>query len=280
MHPTSSLKTIVIFFGAWMLALNPAAADMLVSPTRAVLDQDNRSAEFTLRNTGDGPRTYRLEWVEQRMDASGGFVPIAEGEEWSSAAAMLRYSPRQITVGPGENQLVRVKYRPPADVTAGEYRSYLRLQVLADVSEPAMVLEQGQTDGNGLGFRINMQMSFNIPVVVRHNAEPAKVRLKEVDVLQPDEEGQSLRLGVTLARRGQASSFGTVLVEMQRDRNSPLETIGRRNGIAVFHEMSERRVIIPLRDEAIPAGAWVRVAYEGRQEHQGQVWDEQVFKVD
>ena len=280
MRRTSPLKMVVFSLGAWLLALNPAAANMLISPTRAVLDQDNRSAELTLRNTGDGPRTYRLGWVEQRMNADGKYVPIAEGEDWPSAAAMLRYSPRQITVGPGENQRIRLSYRPPANVAAGEYRSHLRLQVLADVSEPAMVLEQGETDGSGLGFRLNMQMSFNLPVVVRHNAEPARVRLTEVDVLKPEEEAQPLRLGVTLARQGQASSFGDVLVEMQRDPNSPVEIIGRRNDIAVFHEMSERRVIIPLRDEGIPAGAWIRVAYVGRQEYQGQLWDEQVFKVD
>lgn len=280
MHRTSNFKTVVFFLGAWLLAMAPAAADMLVSPTRAVLDQDNRSAEFILRNSSEGPRTYRMGWVEQRINANGDFVPIAEGEDWPSAAAMLRYSPRQITVGPGENQLVRLNYRPPANVAAGEYRSYLRFQVLADVSEPTMVLEQGKTDGSGLGFRLNMQMSFNIPIVVRHNAEPARVDLTDVSVLQPEEEGQPLRLGVTLARQGQASSFGAVLVEMQRNANSPVEIIGRRNDLAVFHEMPQRRVIVPLRGEAIPAGAWVRIAYEGRQEYQGQVWDEQVFKVD
>lgn len=280
MHRTFCLKSFVFILGAYLLAATAASASMLVSPTRAVLDQESPSAEFILRNTGSGPRTYRLEWVEQRMNANGSYAPIAESENWHSAAAMLRFSPRQITVGPGENQLVRLKYRPPADVAAGEYRSYLRFQVLADISEPTMVLEQGQTDGSGMGFRLNMQMSFNVPVVVRHNAESAAVSLTEVKVLQPDDKEQSLRLGVTLARRGQASSFGAVLVEMQRDANSPVEIIGRRNDIAVFHEMSQRNVIIPLRDEAIPAGAWIRIAYEGRQEFQGKTWDEKVFKAD
>lgn len=259
-----------------MLTVSLARGDMLISPTRAALDGDNRSATLTLRNTGDGPRSYRLEWEDRRMSAEGTYSKIEEDEEWRSASGMIRHSPRQITVGPGENQTVRLSYRPPADLAPGEYRSHLRLQVIPDVSEPAGVTEV-DVDAEGIGVRLFMQMSYTLPVVVRHEVEPPDVRISSVEVLPP-EEGKSRRLAVTLEREGEASSYGNVVVEMQRDANSPVETIGNRGEVAVFHEMNQRVVRVPLRDAAIPAGAWIRVAYEGQHEYSGTLWDERVFQ--
>src|SRR5690554_4466927 len=98
-------------------------AEMLISPLRLMLDSDNNTATLTIRNTGEGARSYRLGWLEQRMDENGSYHAIAESEqsEWPSASSYLRFSPRQISVGPGENQTVRVSYRPPANMVQGEY---------------------------------------------------------------------------------------------------------------------------------------------------------------
>ena len=275
-HPNDPLHRVLLPLLLIIMVAPLAHADMLISPTRGMLSDKNRSETLTLRNTSDGPRTYRLSWEDKRAVGVARYEPIEEGESWNSAADLIRFSPRQITVGPGENQTVRLSYRPPEDLAPGEYRSHLRLQVISEESEPTGEMNV-DVDEDGIGVRIFMQMSFSVPVVVRHEVEPPAVSITDVEVL-PAEENRSRRLAVTLERKGEASSYGRLLVEMQRDADSPVEVIGRVGQLSIFHEQDQQRVRVPLRDENIPAGAWVRVVYEGQEEYSDRVWDERVFQ--
>lgn len=264
---------------AGVVAISSAAvhADMLISPTRVLLDKDRKSATLILRNPSDGPRSYRLSWEDKRSRVEGGYNMVDKDEAWPSAKEMVRVSPRQITVGPNENQTVRFSWRPPADLEEGEYRSHLLLEVIPDVSEPTATLE-GTTAQEGVGVQVFMQMSFSIPVVVRHEAGMPTVAINDVSAV-PLKNGKHMGLQLTLDRTGDASSFGRVLVEMQRDANSPVEQIGEYRDLAIYKELNQRRITVTLRDAKIPEGAWVRVAYEGGQEYEGVLWAEKVFQA-
>lgn len=268
----------VALWGLVLIGLlgNTAWADLLISPTRVVMSEEDPSAQVTLRNTSDGPRTYRLRWVEQRMKENGSYDRVEPDEVPMSAAGMIRFSPRQITVGPGENQTVRLSFRPPADFADGEYRSHLLFEILPDISEPTSTLNV-ETGMDGIEAELKMMMSFSIPVIIRKQVTPPEVTIADVSAI-PAEEGAPMRLSVTLNRTGEGSSFGSVLVEYQTDANSEVKLLGRRQSVAIFPELERRNLVIPLRENGIPAGAWVRVAYEGRAEFDGRVWAEKVFQ--
>ena len=275
----SNIRLIKYIVAATILCLSLASyADMMISPTRILLDQDSRSATMTLRNSSDGPRTYRLSWEDKKATETGGYTNIPDGEQWPSAKGLIRFSPRQITVGAGENQTVRFSFRPPADLPSGEYRSHLLLEVIPDISEPTATIEQ-DGPGEGIGVQMFMQMSFSIPAVVRYNIAAPQVSIQSVKAV-PVLKGESLGLELTLAHAGDASSFGNITVEMQRNTNSPVEEIGRYKDLSVYPELDERKIVIPLRDKAIPKGAVVRVAYEGAKEYRGTLWAEKVFKTE
>lgn len=255
-----------------------ASANMLISPLRVLLDEDNRSATITLRNTSEGARTYRLEWVQQEMRESGGYKnTVDEAAIPPAAGPMIRFSPRQITIGAGQNQTVRLSYRPPADLAPGEYRSHLKFAVLPDVSEPISKLDMGKTE-EGITMELDMQMSFTMPVIIRKGVPAPEVGISSIEVL-PANQQEPLRLAITLERSGEASSIGNVIVEYQIDQNSPVQLIGRQGDVAIFTEVDRRIVTVPLGTASIPSGAWVRVAYEGSQEFAGSVWDERVFRA-
>ena len=276
--PIHGIVLTTLLIALMVVVVAPRAqAELLISPLRVVMDDGNRNATLTLRNTSSGARTYRLGWVEQRMDDGGIYHRVdPETPGHLGASEMIRFSPRQITVGPGENQTVRLSYRPPSGLAAGEYRSHLLFQVLPDVSEPSGTFE---VDGgaDGISMQLFMQMSFSLPVIVRQTVSVPAVSIADVAV-QPAEQGKPMGLAVTLRRNGDSSSFGRVVVEAQVDERSPVELIGILNDIAVFTEAGERRVTVPLKDMTIPSGAWIRVAYEGTQEYQGRVWDERIFQ--
>jgi P pilus assembly chaperone PapD len=273
-----STATVLLVLG--LMFVSNTRADMLISPTRAALDtENNRQTELVLRNTSDGLRTYRLSWEDKRViDTKGTYKPIADGENWPSAAGMIRFSPRQITVGPGENQTVRLSLRPPADLEPGEYRSHLRLQVVAEESEPSGVMEMEDPNREGVAFKLFMQMSFSIPVVVRHQIGVPEVAISNIKVVPAEGDDRRMSLEVELTRTGEASSYGEIVVEMQKDRNSPVERIGRKKGVYLFHETGRKIVNVPLRDQRVPPQSYIRVAYEGIDEYKGKLWDEKIFQ--
>lgn len=261
-----------------LLLLAPGVhSDMLVSPTRVLMTDQNRSATLVLRNPSDGPRTYRLRWEDKQAREEGGYDLVEEGESWPSARDMVRLSPRQITVGPGENQTVRFSFRPPSDLASGEYRSHVLLQVVPDISEPAAAFG-GDSSIDNVGIRVFMQMSFSIPVVVRYDVDQPQVSISSVKAV-PVKNGESLGLEVTFDRTGNASSYGRVSVEMQRDADSPIEEIGQHGDLSIFPELDRRKIVIALRDKNIPSGAFVRIAYEGIREYKGVLWAEKVFQT-
>ncbi len=268
------LALAILFVGS------PVRADMLVSPLRVHLDKDHQTASVILRNPSDGSRTYRLEWIEQRMSEDGVYSQYKEGETvlHAPASSYLRLSPRQITVPPRGNQRVRIHYRPGADMAPGEYRSHLLFRVVGKLSEPHSVSKID--GGDGMTLMLNMQLSVAIPVVVRHQTdEPPQVKISEVTPLPSTAPGQTARLAVVLQRSGLGGSFGRVVVDMQTSPEAPVERIGLSDNVSVFAEIDRRRLVLNLRDQNIPAGAWLRVAYEGLDEFKGLLWDEQVFQI-
>ncbi len=275
-HPL--VKSILFSLAFWLWLSSTAYADMLISPTRVLMDDANHSATLILRNPSEGPRTYRLSWQDKRALEDGGYTMITEGEEWPSAKDMVRVSPRQITVGPAENQTVRFSWRPPADLLPGEYRSHLLLEVIPSVSEPTATLGT-KASKDGVGVQVFMQMSFSIPVVVRHETAAPQVLIKDIKAV-PTKNEKHMGLELTLNRAGNASSYGRVSVEMQRDADSPVEEIGEYKELSIFQEVGQRKITIPLRDAHIPEGALVRVAYEGLNEYKGILWAEKVFKAE
>ncbi len=265
---------------ALMLLISTAHADMLVNPLRVHLDDDTKSARLTLHNPSDGPNTYRLEWLEQQVSVDGVYKRYHEGEaiDHSPASAYLRLSPRQVTVPPGGNQSVRIHFRPAADMAAGEYRSHLLFSVVPELSEPTNVQEIADEDG--INVTLNMPQSIAVPVVLKYKVTEAPVvKISAVEPILSTKVGHPPQLAVTLQRSGLVGSFGRVLVEMQLNADAPVERIGVADNVSVFAEMDQRRVVMTLRDQNIPVGAWLRVIYEGKDEFYGIVWDQQIFQI-
>ncbi len=274
---SGSVLILMALATAMLVMATPVRADMLISPLRVLLDKDNQTASIILNNPSDGARTYRLEWVDQQMSEDGVYRPYKEGESRQSASSYLRLAPRQITVAAKSSQSVRVSFHSNADMAPGEYRSHLLFKVLEDVSEPYSVSKIGA--GEGMTMQLNMQLSMSIPVVIRYRvtAQP-NVKIAKVEPVPTTAPGQAAQLAVVLQRSGVASSFGRVIIEMQVTPDAPVEKIGQADNISIFTDMAERRLILSLRDSSIPAGAWLRIAYEGTDEYAGVLWDEKVFQ--
>lgn len=254
------------------LAAPPTAAEtggnLLVLPHRVVFEGRDRTAEISLLNQGTAPALYRISFVDLRMTGAGGFEEIETfrlGER--PAADLIRYAPRQVRLGPGAAQTVRLMVRKPSDLAAGEYRSHLlfRLVPPADAGESV----EPPADG-ALGVRLTPVFNLRVPVIVRHGDLGTSVRVEEIE-LRREDDGDAPALSVLLARQGAASTYGDVTVTHRAGDGTETQLAYQR-GLAVYTPDRTRRLEIPIHppeDLDLDSGT-LRFTYSARDERPGR----------
>lgn len=218
-----------------------AFAELMIYPTRLVVEGNQRATKVELINNSNQTATYRITLVNRRMDEFGAFseVDVARPDE-QFAIDMLRYSPRQVTLPPGAGQTVRIMVRKPAGLAVGEYRSHLMFSRQPDVDGT-----QGSNTGSeadSVGVKIRTLLGATIPVIVRHGATEAKVRLEDLEL---GVQGDRAILGFTIERDGNRSVYGDILATFIPDQGSPV-VAGRANGVAVYTPNAKRAASILL----------------------------------
>lgn len=234
-----------VLVAAWACAW-PAAAELSLFPTRIVLEKNQRSAQVELLNRGTGPETYRISVVNRRMTVDGDIV-LADNAEPDErfADSMLRYSPRQVTLQPGQSQTVRVLLRKPAELAAGEYRSHLQFDRVEDSSAATSIEAAGSAPGGGgIGVVIRALVGASIPVIVRHGDTQAQVALSDLALeSEPPSSARILRL--QFDRQGNRSVYGDLRVTFTPNGRAAVE-VGRAFGVAVYVPNLLRRARLQL----------------------------------
>ena len=221
--------------------------DLAVSPTRVVFEGRKRSAQLSLVNRGSTTSTYRIRIVNMQMTEDGQMKQIDKAEGGAKFASKLfRYSPRQVTLGPGEAQAVRLLLRKPGNLGEGEYRSHLMMQTVP--KDAGISIEQ---EGAQQGVQIRMVPVFGItiPVIVRHGQTQADVTLTDLKVMPPDANSEVPRLQFTINRAGSSSAFGDLTATL--DAGGTKTVIGQVMRLAVYTPNDKRKVSMALR---LPSG--------------------------
>ena len=253
-----------------LLPIGHASAQLMVHPTRIVLEGDQRSAQLEIINNTNRPATYQLSVVNRRMDVNGGFSNIetaAPGELF--AEDMLRYSPRRISLAPGAGQVVRSMARKPANLPSGEYRSHLlfseQLQPSATPRPP------GEEPAEGIGISLIPLVGVSIPVIVRSGDTAATVSMGALAV-HPSKTGQSATVSLELHRTGNQSVYGDLILYFHPKGGTPRE-IGRAGGVAVYTPNAFRRIGMQLTSEmgAAPSNGSLTAVYRARPDDGGDV---------
>lgn len=232
------MTLLIRFLLLWAL---PASvwASILVYPKSLDLGARERSGAVTLVNNGAEDITIRVSWVERMMKDDGTLEPVtAELAPWR-ASPMLRHSPRQVVVPAGGSQVVRVLYRRPETLAAGEYRSHLVFQQLP--STKAL----GSSDDNAVSVQITTILGLSVPVFVREGAPNATLRCGAVRLLPPEKEGEGPRLDVLLERSGNVSARGSTRV-FQRQADGGWKALTPSQSLIVYAEKSSRHVNVKL----------------------------------
>lgn len=274
-------RNILAFLALSALLLMPqpaqALGDLTITPWRIVLQARDRSAGIELLNTSNETHTYRMNWILLKATSHGTYEPVsydkAKDKDPHSVPNMIVFSPRQVTIEPHGEQIVRLSLRRPADLPPGEYRAHLTFVRMADNRPPPAQDPNDKT----MSLALNVNLGFSIPVIVRQGDDKSlKVTLTNPK-LQLQGNSPVLKLDITRLT-GTFSTYGEVHAFWQSPRGGEKE-IGMINNVALFPELKTRTIEIPIKTKDNIAGGTLRVVYTGKYESDGVIWDEKKFSV-
>ncbi len=229
--------------GAWA----QGAGDLVVTPTRVVLEGRERAAQVKLANRGSAAATFRISLIAMHMDDNGQVTEIEPGEHGVQVAGdMIRYAPRQITIAPGATQVVRLSVRKPSDLADGEYRSHMFFRAVPDESAGRSVADDDNLQDNELRIQLIPIYGITIPVIVRHGDLAATAGVQDVAVLPEDDDGPA-RVVANLTREGTQSVFGDLIATYTPASGGSPTVVAQITRVAVYTPNDSRRVVMPLR---------------------------------
>jgi P pilus assembly chaperone PapD len=210
----------------------------LVAPTRLVLD-GRKGAEIILNNIGDEPATYRVSVEFRRMTEKGELLDVATPSASDRAAEdMIVYAPRKVTLAPHEPQAIRIAARPPQGLPDGEYRVHMLFRAIPPANP---VVRPAGEQSKGVQFQLTPIYGVTIPVIVRLGNLEASAGIANVQLERRD---GGAAVGFDLTRVGTRSTYGEVRV-LKAGVKDPVALM---KGIAVYTEVPQRHVTIPLAD--------------------------------
>jgi len=249
-----------------LLALN-AYGNLMIAPQRIVLEERERSASVSLINTSNETRTYRLHWVQKKQTENGEYIDLpSDSNEVPNASSMLRFSPRQVTLSPGERQTVRIAARRKKGMKLGEYRSHLLFQALPKQED----IPQG---GRGARIKINLLLGFAIPVIIRQGALSASAKIRNVEITKTLEKGKVFYgAKISVQRSGPHTAYGALKVFWKSRLNRSYEQVAILNNVALYPESNIVQYHAGLKDFRDTNG-FFKVEYIGAKEYEGKMFD-------
>jgi hypothetical protein len=241
-----------------------AGGNLSILPVRLVLEGRTRSEEVMLRNTGKGKATYRILFTEMVMNENGEIEECRKPAGQTTAADLVRYSPRQVELAPGEMQTVRIQVRKPEGLPDGEYRSHLLFQSVPDVKPPAPL--QGETD-RALSVKLNTVLGISIPVIIRHGDTGGKISLTDLRYWQPDRKVAPEAppvLSFRMLREGNRSLSGDVTAVVESGGKLKKGTLlWETKGNVIYTNIIWRNVHLPMYQGKVGSlnGARVKVTF-------------------
>jgi fimbrial chaperone protein len=239
-----NLKCILILL-LWQFANIACAnqANLVLTTTSVMLDKNSRHTSVHIVNQGQRTGVFEINWLDHTMNEQGELVawkpPLKS--PWS-IQPYIRYSPRRVTLGPGESQLIKVALKAQArQAEKGEYFSHLKvITINNNVEETLLLAKRGNNrvnKENDSTINIKSLLGISIPVIWRHDvpSPKAKLTLKEIDTTN-----NSLLL--TINRQGLSSTRGFLHIFQDADNKDFMLPVP----VVIYPNVAHREIRLSL----------------------------------
>ncbi len=239
----SRLFTVVLVLASATFA----RADLQVFPTRVLLTESEKSGQIALRHKGDKAMRYRIDAVYYKMNKDGSMEKLADPAKGERTAIdYFRFSPRQVTLEPEIEQVVRILVRFPPELSEGEYYAHLYFEGI-DEGDEKQVPVKSKT---GAQMMLKARMAVAVPIIVRKGKPELKVALDGLKTVKsPDGH---LSYTVEVNKTGAANLYGDFVVLHTPEGSDKSNVVGQANGVSSYIE--KRVVTYPLSVSTLDKG--------------------------
>ncbi len=239
------MKSIIFIMLIAMPGLNfqsKAQGNLLITPMRIVFEGSKQKAELNLVNTGTDTATYSVSFRQYNMTEEGMLMLIENPDPAQMLAEpYLRIFPRQVTLAPGEAQVIMLQCRRKPDMLAGEYRSHIWFR--SEKNYNALGKKEPLLDSNQLSISIIPIFGITIPVIIRSGE--VKVSATLSDLKLDIEQGIAQNLTLTINRTGNISIYGDISIEYIPAHGKSYK-IGAAKGVGVYTNINKRNITVKL----------------------------------
>lgn len=214
-----------------------AGAVLLIYPTQVLFEGRSRSAEVMLTNQGDAIGTFETSWMEMGMRPEG-ILQKRDADEWS-IQPYIRYSPRRVTLAPGESQVIKIALRPDSTAAEGEYYTHLRILTLNQ--EDLDAEEPDQPTAGQAGVNIRARSAVAIPIIWRNSDARPEILIESAH-LEPLEHQVTVRV-----RRDGLLSARAYLHVYDERLDGTLRSVGGPVQVVIYPNLDTRDMHIPIR---------------------------------
>lgn len=268
---TMKLITQFTLFFSLLAVTSVSFANLLITPVRVNFGERDRLKEIIVVNTSDEIRSYNLSWQEQKQTEFGRYQILkgSELEAFNKASDYVRFSPRRITLGPGQNQRVKLMLRRTSNMPRTDFNSHLKFTLIpSTVSAPPT---EQESDTDGVSVRMNFFLNYTIPVTIKnHNKVP---RLSITDLsFDPTPSGASFgKVRLVVNNLEKTSSYGSFTLYFRANRNEEFRPVGYDNTVNILHEVESMVREIPLVNDTGSTTGEFKVVFEGGDEHRDKL---------
>ncbi|AOT09394.1 fimbrial biogenesis chaperone [Pseudoalteromonas luteoviolacea] len=266
------MKKYFLMMGSLAICLfcQVVEASLMISPTRVVFDERQRTAKVFLINNSNEAKTYRLGWKEKLALPAGGYRDLHPEQvgPWK-LSHLMRVTPRQVHLGAGERQVVKLALRRKQGMTNGEYRSHLLFQALPT---------EKQSQSEAIGVSLNMILSYSIPIIYRKETVPPEVKITAAKL--STDVNDKPTIVVDIFRTGAASALGKLRVDWKPDGTKQWNNVATANNYAIYPEVTQAQVELNiLAGKVITGKGQFRVTYTGQAEYRDHAFSQRVFNI-
>ena len=268
-----------------------AGADLNISPKRVVFSPDSRSATVYVFNRGGAPATYNIALTDRVMTPDGQVRAVTDPElkassaetiaKLQSAQPLLTYTPRRVTLQPGQSQVIRIRAQRPDDGKIPEYHTHLTVTTVPPESAGETAEQAATAPPGQVVAQITTLFSISIAVIVRQGPVDVQGGIDKVAyATRPAPDGKGAQIGVISAdilRKGANSIYGDVEVR-QAGAGKSTAPLGAVRGIGVYTEVDHRAVQVAL-SKAVASGQKLEIVLKDDDTKPGQVLATALFTV-
>ncbi len=217
-----------------------AQGDLMITQKRVVFEGNKQIEELDLVNVGKDTTTYSISFLHFNMREDGSYVSIEQPDSGQMFAdPYLRVFPRQVTLAPGEPQIIMLQCRRRPDMIAGEYRSHLYFRSEKNYKP----LGTKSIDTSELAVQLIPIYGISIPVLIRSGQVNVNATLSDIKLVT--QQDTMLFLKLTINRTGNISVYGDIKVEYTNAKGASFQ-VGSIMNLGVLSNINKRNIAVRL----------------------------------